>query len=168
MIIPTFSREQLIASNNQIEEAYQKLKRNEVTWDDAVLKYSHDVNTRLNKGIITNPYSGEQYWKMEDLNQIDQQMFLLIDKMQIGDFSAPTLYFDINERKQGIRIVRVMDKTKPPRANLDDDYGMIQNATTAWKKQVIISKWVENKRHNAYIRIDDEYKNCELLEKWIK
>lgn len=168
LIIPTFSREQLIASNNQIEEAYQKLKRNEVTWDDAVLKYSNDVNTRLNKGIITNPYSGEQYWKMEDLNQIDQQMFLLIDKMQIGDFSAPTLYFDINERKQGIRIVRVMDKTKPHRANLDDDYGMIQNATTAWKKQVIISKWVESKRHNAYIRIDDEYKNCELLEKWIK
>ncbi|MBN9292745.1 MAG: peptidylprolyl isomerase [Flavobacteriia bacterium] len=168
LIIPTFSREQLISSNNLIEEAYQKLKRNEITWDDAVLKYSNDENTKFNRGIITNPYSGDQYWKMEDLNQVDQQVFLLIDKMQIGDFSAPALYFDITERKQGIRIVRVMDRTKPHRANLEDDYGMIQDATKNWKKQEIIKKWTTNKIKSAYIRIDDNYKSCDFMNEWIK
>lgn len=168
LIIPTFSREQLIASNNLIEEAYQKLRRSEITWDEAVLKYSNDENTKFNRGIITNPYSGDQYWKMEDLNQVDQQIFLLIDKMQIGDFSAPALYFDITERKQGIRIVRVMDRTKPHRANLDDDYGMIQDATKSWKKQEIIRKWTANKIKSAYIRIDDNYKSCDFMNEWIK
>lgn len=168
LIIPTFSREQLISSNNLIEEAYQKLKRNEITWDDAVLKYSNDENTKFNRGIITNPYSGDQYWKMEDLNQVDQQVFLLIDKMQIGDFSAPALYFDITERKQGIRIVRVMDRTKPHRANLEDDYGMIQDATKNWKKQEIIKKWTTNKIKSAYIRIDDNYRSCDFMNEWIK
>lgn len=168
LIIPTFSREQLISSNNMIEEAYQKLKRNEITWDDAVLKYSNDENTKFNRGIITNPYSGDQYWKMEDLNQVDQQVFLLIDKMQIGDFSAPALYFDITERKQGIRIVRVMDRTKPHRANLDDDYGMIQDATKNWKKQEIIKKWTTKKIKGAYIRVDEDHKSCEFMNEWIK
>lgn len=167
LIIPTFSREKLVESNNAIEEAYKKLKANDITWNEAVLKYSNDDNTRLNHGIISNPYTGDQYWKMEDLNQIDQQMFLLIDNMQIGDFSAPTLYFDFFERKQGIRIVRVMDKTKPHRANLNDDYNMVQDATKAWKKNQLISKWTESKIKSAYIRIDSTY-DCENLNNWIK
>lgn len=168
LIIPTFSREQLVYANNQIEEAYKKLNDSTISWNGAVLKYSNDENTKLNHGIITNPYTGDQYWKMEDLNQVDQQVFLLIDKMQVGDISSPTLYFDFNERKQGIRIIRVMDKTKPHRANLEDDYSMIQDATTTWKKQQIISKWAESKIKGAYIRIDDSYKHCESLNKWTK
>lgn len=168
LIIPTFSREQLIASNNAIEEAYRKLRGNDITWDNAVLKYSNDDNTRLNHGIISNPYTGNQFWKMEDLNQIDQQMFLLIDKMQVGDISAPTLYMDFSERKQGIRIVRIMEKTKPHRANLEDDYGMIQDATLEWKKQQTIDKWTNDKIKNAYIRVDEEYNKCESISEWIK
>ncbi len=168
LIIPTFSREQLIFANNQIEEAFKKLTDSSISWNGAVLKYSNDDNTKLNHGIITNPYTGDQYWKMEDLNQVDQQVFLLIDKMQVGDFSSPTLYFDFNERKQGIRIIRVMDKTKPHRANMDDDYDMIQNATLVWKKQQIINKWAESKIKGAYIRIDDSYMHCESLNKWTK
>ena len=61
-----------------------------------------------------------------------------------------------------------MDKTKPHRANLEDDYSMIQDATTTWKKQQIISKWAESKIKGAYIRIDDSYKHCESLNKWTK
>lgn len=168
LIIPTFSREQLIVANNKIEEAYQKLKKNEITWDEAVLQYSNDENTKFNHGIVTNPITGEQYWKMEDLNSADPQIFRIIDNMQIGDFSAPSLYFDVTAKKQGIRIVRVMDRTKPHRANLTDDYAMIQNATKAWKKQQLINKWVNDKIGGAYIRIDDEYKDCDILNYWKK
>jgi len=144
------------------------LKANKITWDEAVLKYSNDENTKFNHGIVTNPITGDQFWKMEDLNRADQQIFLLIDKMQIGDFSAPSLYFDINARKQGIRIVRLMDRTKPHRANLDDDYGMIQEATQNWKKQQIINHWINQKIQGAYIRIDDNYKTCHFTNNWLK
>lgn len=168
LMIPTFSREKLIQSNNSIEEAYQKLKYSEITWDQAVLTYSNDDNTKFNRGIVSNPYSGDQYWKMEDLNQMDQQMFLLIDRMAIGEFSAPALYFDVMERKQGIRIVRVMDRTKPHRANLEDDYGMIMEATKNWKKEETIKKWTNSKRSGAYVRIDESYQGCENIQEWIK
>lgn len=162
LIIPTFSKEELIEANNSIEEAYLKLKKNEITWDEAVLAYSNDENTKFNHGILGNPYSGEQYWRLEDLNQIDQQVFRLIDNMAIGDFSAPSLYFDINEKRQGIRIVRIADKTKPHRANLTDDYGMVQNATKAWKKQELINQWTKKNIENAYIRLDEDYQSCKI------
>lgn len=162
LIIPTFNRDELVEANNQIEEAYRKLKNNEITWDQAVLTYSNDENTKSNYGILSNPYTGEQYWKMEDLNQIDQQMFRLIDNMQIGDFSAPSLYFDINEKKQGIRIVRIADRTKPHRANLQDDYGMVQTATKAWKKQQLINRWTKKHIQDAYIRLDPDYQSCDI------
>jgi peptidyl-prolyl cis-trans isomerase SurA len=75
---------------------------------------------------------------------------------------------DFSERKQGIRIVRIMEKTKPHRANLEDDYGMIQDATLEWKKQQTIDKWTNDKIKNAYIRVDEEYTKCESISEWIK
>jgi hypothetical protein len=35
---------------------------------------------------------------MEDLNQVDQQIYLLTDAMEKGDYTSPNLYVDIYER----------------------------------------------------------------------
>lgn len=168
LIIPTFNRESLIKASNRIEECYNKLKQNEITWDNAVLQYSNDDNTKQNRGIITNPITGEQTWSSDELNQVDQQIYLLTDALNKGDISSPSLYFDYNERKQGVRIVRLMERTTPHRANLQDDYSLIQNAALSDKKQRILNEWVENKIKNAYIRIDQKHSLCNFESNWVK
>lgn len=167
LIIPEFSRESLNAAAQKIEECYTALNQNNITWDDAVLKYSNDVNTKQNRGIITNPITGEQTWSMEDLNQVDQQIYLLTDALNKGDISSPSLYYDFNERKQGVRIVRLMERTSPHRANLVDDYALIQNAALSQKKQKTLNDWTDSKIENAFIRIDGSYAGCVFDHKWI-
>lgn len=166
LIIPEFSRESLNDAGMKIEECHQKLKANEITWDDAVLKYSNDNNTRQNKGIITNPITGQQTWSMEELNEVDQQIYLLTDALNKGDISTPSLYFDFNERKQGVRIVRLMERTSPHRANLSDDYALIQSAAETHKKQKVLDEWTASKIQNAYIRIDNSFDGCTYMHKW--
>jgi len=165
--IPEYSPEAIDDASNRMDTCYQLLKENKITWNDAVLRFSNDESTKQNQGIITNPITGDQTWDMEDLNQVDQQIYVLTEMMEKGDYTKPNLYIDIYERKQGFRIVRLSERYPPHIANLQDDYSLIKRATENDKKQKIIQNWIKSKIGNAYIRIDDEYKNCNFSNNWI-
>jgi peptidyl-prolyl cis-trans isomerase SurA len=165
--IPEYSPEAIDDASNRMDTCYQLLKENKITWNDAVLRFSNDESTKQNQGIITNPNTGDQTWDMEDLNQVDQQIYVLTEAMEKGDYTKPNLYIDIYERKQGFRIVRLSERYSPHIANLQDDYSLIKRAAENDKKQKIIQNWIKSKIGNAYIRIDDEYKNCNFSNNWI-
>lgn len=167
LIIPEYSESELEASAYRMDSCYNDLKTGKLTWNEAVLKYSNEEATRENSGIITNPITGEQTWDMEDLSQVDQQMFLLTDKMQKGDFSEPSLYYNPFERKEGVRIVRLMDRTAPHKANLTDDYTLISKAAENGKRQEVIEAWTKEKIKNAYIKIAEDYRDCEFNNEWL-
>jgi len=166
--MPEYSPDAINISAQKMDTCYRLLKENKITWDDAVLRFSNDELTKQNRGIISNPISGDQTWDMEDLNQVDQQIYLLTDAMEKGDITQPNLYVDIYERKQGIRIVRMMDRYPPHVANLKDDYTLIKSAAENDKKQRVVTNWVNSKIGNAYIRIDDEFKNCDFKSNWLR
>ena len=168
LIIPEFSNDALERSALIMDTCYNMLKQNLITWEDAVKRFSNDEGTKQNKGIITNPITGEQTWDMEDLNQVDQEIFLLTDNMEKGDISYPNIYVNIFDRKQGIRVVRFMDRKPPHIANLTDDYALIKRAAENDKKQKTINKWIDSKIQNAYIRIDENYLNCDFKNQWVK
>jgi peptidyl-prolyl cis-trans isomerase SurA len=165
--IPEYSPEAIDDASNRMDTCYRLLKENKITWKDAVLRFSNDESTKQNQGIITNPITGDQTWDMEDLNQVDQQIYVLTEMMEKGDYTKPNLYIDIYERKQGFRIVRLSERYPPHIANLQDDYSLVKRATENDKKQKIIQNWIKSKIGNAYIRIDDEYKNCNFSNNWI-
>ena len=165
--MPEFSNDAINDAAIKMEECYQKLSQNEITWSEAVLKYSNDERTKQNRGVITNPITGDQTWDMEDLNQVDQQIYLLTDAMEKGDVTTPNLYVDIYERKQGMRIVRLKDRFDPHEANLKDDYTLIKAAAENDKKQRTTAKWVDAKISNASIRIDESYMDCDYNHKWL-
>ncbi len=168
LITPEFSNQALENAAIKMDSCYSALKSNKISWEEAVLKYSNDDLTKQNKGIITNPITGEQTWDMEDLNQVDQQIYRLTDVLEKGEVTAPNLYADIYEHKQGIRIVRLMDRTAPHKANLNDDFTLIKKAAENDKKQKVINAWIQSKITNAYIRIDDSYETCAFKNPWIK
>lgn len=168
LLVPEVSEEAFMQATVKIEECYQKLKRNEITWNEAVIKYSNDETTNQNQGRLTNPYTGETLWDMEDLNQIDMQIFVLVNSLDLGEMTSPSVYENFMERKQGVRIVRLAERTVPHKANLKDDYQLIQNAALNLKKQHEITKWANDKIGNAYIRIDKDYADCEFRFDWQK
>lgn len=168
LIMPEYSNNAIAAASMKIDSCYTQLKAGKITWDEAVLKYSNDELTKQNKGIITNPITGEQTWDMEDLSQVDQQIFVITDAMEKGDISTPNLYMDLYERKQGIRIVRLLDRTAPHRANLNDDYTLVKRAAENDKKQRTINEWINTKISTAYIRIDTSYSDCIFTNSWVQ
>lgn len=168
LLIPKFSDQSLDRAANQIDSCFTMLRSGKLTWSQAVEKYSNDDATRQNNGIITNPYTGSIMWDAENLSEIDLDIYLLTDNLKPGEFSQPALYANQMERKQGVRIVKLVERTEPHRANLLDDYALITRAAEADKKEKVISEWIGNKIGNAYIRIDEDYENCNFKHAWIK
>ncbi|MEN9302950.1 MAG: hypothetical protein RL264_1379 [Bacteroidota bacterium] len=166
LLMPEFSPEAMNKASLKIDSCYRLLRENKITWDEAVLRFSNDELTKQNRGIITNPITGEQTWDMEDLNQVDPQIYLLTDAMEKGDITKPNLHVDIYERKQGVRIVRLMERYPPHVANLKDDYSLIKSAAENDKKQRTITNWINSKIGNAYIRIDNSFKDCDFNSNW--
>lgn len=167
LISPKFSLDSLDASSKRMEKCYSDLKQNKITWEDAVKIYSNDVNTKENKGYLTNPITGEIKWSVEQVNQVDPMMFQLTDGLEINQITAPNLYFDFNERKEAIRIVRVSERTVPHVGNLTDDYNLFRMMALEAKRQKAIASWTKSKISTAYIRIDDSYKECVFENQWV-
>ena len=167
LIRPEFSIQAVNRASQRMDSCYRMLKMNELTWEQAVSRFSNDVGTKQNKGIITNPKNASQMWDMSDLNEIDQQIYLLTDAMEEGDVTQPNLYMDFMTREQGIRIVRLMKRITAHKANLSDDYALIKQAAENDKRTRILKEWVDAKLGNAYIRIDAEFQGCPYQHKWI-
>ncbi len=163
---PEVSRQSLIDAAALMDECYERLKKGEITWEQAVKAYSEDEETKQNSGNVANPYTGEQYWDVQYINEIDPQIFGLTNSLKVGQFSQPSLYEDMRNRKEGVRIVRLADRTEPHVANLSDDYSFIQRAAENKKKEDLIANWVNENLKNAYIRIDENYKECPFRYDW--
>lgn len=168
LIIPEVSEAEFDKAIARIEECHRKLKSDEITWEQAVTMYSNDKNTKSNNGRVFNPYSGAPTWDLEELNQIDRQMAILVASLNPGSISAPSVYDNMMENKQGVRIIKLVDRTTPHRANMEDDYQMIQAAALNKKKQEVIEKWTNDKIGNAFIRISPEYVSCKFMYRWIR
>lgn len=168
LIMPEVSEQEFDKAITKIEEANKRLRDKEITWEQAVMLYSNDKNTKSNNGRLVNPYNGAPTWDLEELGQIDRQMAQLVAGLNPGGYSAPSVYDNMAENKQGVRIVRLVERTTPHRANLEDDYQMVQTAALNKKKQTIIENWANEKIGNAYVRISPEFSTCKFNYRWIR
>lgn len=168
LIMPEYSSTSISVASARMDSCYQLLSRNAITWDEAVLRFSNDDATKQNKGVLTNPYTMDIYWDMEQLNEIDQQIYLLTDALESGGVSLPSLYMDLFERKQGIRIVRLQNRVVAHQANLEQDYALIKLAAENDKKQRVLDTWTQAKIPNAYIRLDAQFQDCDFRVNWLK
>jgi peptidyl-prolyl cis-trans isomerase SurA len=57
---------------------------------------------------------------------------------------------------------------EPHRANLKDDYQILQDAATNKAKQEITQNWIVEKITKTYINLDESYQSCEFEFDWIK
>ena len=57
-------------------------------------------------------------------------------------------------------------KIEPHKANIKDDYNLIQGWALNAKQQEAIGKWVADKAAKAYIRLDENYADCDFYYNW--
>lgn len=104
---------------------------------------------------------------MFQAEELDPKVFYVIDKLKVGEVSKP-VSFTTSENRDAYRLLQLVSKTAPHRANIEKDYDKIYTIALNSKHQKILDEWVTEHAKKAYIRIVDNYSDCDLYQDLIK
>ena len=157
------SDKQLYEAKTKLDSIKNEIEKGNLTWEEAVLKYSDDDQTKGTRGVLYNQNTGSMYW---DMRELDPQIFTAINPLKEGQISKPQLM----QTRDGAayRIVKLIKQTEPHKANLKDDYQLIQNFALENKKAKVIADWTNAKIQDVFVRIDDDYKKGNFQYNWLK
>lgn len=162
LLRPKVSPLDLAKAKLELDSIAVLIDNGEYTFDEAVVKFSEDPS-KNNGGLLINPMSGTSLFEAD---QLDPKVFFVIDKLDVGDISAP-VQFQTDEGKDAYRLLLLKARTDPHEVNLKQDYDKIQDWALEKKKQDELEKWVNEKVENTYIKVNDEYKNCAFSTNWM-
>jgi peptidyl-prolyl cis-trans isomerase SurA len=114
---------------------------------------------------LVNPYTGTSKFSP---NELDPYTSYMVKKLKTGQLSAAFAATDQRGKKM-YKIIKLISKTKPHVANLDQDYQLFKEKAMAEKQGNVINEWIKNKIENSYIKIDPTYQNCTFeFEGWVR
>lgn len=141
-----------------------QILRLDITFEDAVLKYSQDKDTRLSGGVIMNPESGDTHF---DLTRMDPDLYSKVSSLKEGEISE--VFMDqTRQGKKMYKILLLKSKTEAHTADLGEDYVKIMELALQKKKTESIEKWSEEKIGDTYININKTYLSCDFKSNWAK
>ncbi len=164
LLKPKIKPEDLQAARTKLDSVLKIMKRDTMTFERGAVKFSMDEDTKNNGGTMVNPMTGSPRFDMKD---IDPQILFTVDKLEKGEVSEPAL-LTTQSGKQGYRVIKVIERTNPHRANLKEDYQTIQEAASGELRTVVMQEWVNKKIKTTYIKIDPRYSTCHGKFNWKK
>ena len=164
LLQPEIPQEKLDKTKEKLEKIVADIKSGELTFNEAVRKFSQDTDTRNNDGLIVNPYSGESTF---DLTRMDPALYARVNNLQKNEMSD-VFYDETREGKKMYKVMIMKDRTNTHIADMVDDYVKVQNLALQKKKQETIAKWSKEKIGDTYIKISNEYQKCTFDKNWTK
>jgi len=153
--------------------ASDALKTEKLSFEDAATYISFDKDTRNNKGLMVNNRIDERsnnygtsHFEMQEL---PQEVGKIVDNMKVGEISKPFTMISPKQQKEVVAIVRLKSRTEGHKANISDDYTTLKMLVENQKREEILNNWISKKQKETYIRINDNWKNCDFQrDGWIK
>jgi peptidyl-prolyl cis-trans isomerase SurA len=159
---------------NQAEQAINKLdsiadlvRKDSMKFEQAALRFSTHKDSRINGGRLVNPNPSDRVTWLT-LEELNTEMYMNVRDLKIGEISKPFRTTD-DDNNPVFRIVKLDSEIPAHKANLKDDYQILYDAALAEKRQKMYDDWIKKKLEITYIKISEEYKSCEFLQKgWLK
>ncbi len=163
--IPQVSSIEIKAAEEKLDSVRTQLVDGTLTFGQAVSKYSEDENSKFTGGLISaNDGSGNTSLSIDKLS--DKDLVKMLEKLKVGEYSAPTEYAD-PAGKKAVRIVVIKSETQPHRENLRDDYDKVAQRAVEEKKNDALEEWFNKKISTFYVNIDKNYQSCPELKSWV-
>ena len=164
LIQPKTSQEKLDQVKEKIEKIRDSILFGDLKFEDAVLKYSEDKETKQNSGIIMNPQTNDSRF---ELIRMDPAFYGRVNTLDLNEVSEP-YYDETREGEKMFKIILMKDKIEGHLADLVKDYVKIQQLTLQKKREEILSNWYAEHVLDTFIKIDEHYQNCDFKYNWSK
>jgi len=164
LVSPKVSSQAVKDAKAKIDAIKAKIDAKEITFANAAKSSSDEKETRNNGGVLLNPRTMEPRF---ELTKMDPALYAQVSELKDGEVSNPIL----DEERGGgkfYKIITVNNRTEEHQAEFAKDYLKIKELALRDKQIKEIAKWSEEKIKETYIKINDDYKDCEFTNNWLK
>ena len=162
---PEVSAESMQASLEKLDSVAKAIRSGEMEFNDAV-QLSADKNTRKNFGLMSNEMTLSSRFELQEL---PQEVAKVVYEMQVGDISEPFVMIDKKTGKEVCAIVKLKNRIDGHKANPTEDYQVIKDVMIAKMKQQKLEDWIKKKQATTYVRINENWCDCEFqYPGWVK
>jgi len=159
----TFNDNQL--AKTKLEEIKAEIESDSISFEVAMKKYSSkDEESYNNNGRLTNPVNGTTFFETGDL---PPDIYFEIEGIDVGSLTDPIEYTNAKGEAQ-YRIIKLLSRARPHKANLKEDYSKIQYFAKENKKNEYFARWIQEKANKTYIKLDGRFNECPNLQTWGK
>jgi len=165
--VPTDS--EVGAALNRLDSISTAIKKNELTFERAVMYFSTDKATSNNSGNMANSNQGKYSTSRFKLDELPAEVGKSIISLKVGEISKPFLMIDKLSNKKVCAVVKLKNRTEGHIANTGEDFQELKGIVEMAKKDLILKNWVSEKQKSTYVRINEKWRNCDFKYKgWIK
>lgn len=166
LLRPHVSAEEKEKAIHALDSIANLIRENKMTFEQAVQSYSQDKNSAMNAGLMLNEKNNTSKFEYQDL---PPEVAKVVYTMNVGEISNPFTMINPTTNKEVVAVVKVKSKVEAHKANLTDDYQMLQTLYESRKKQEFLNNWIIKKQQETYISIDPAWQNCKFqYPGWIK
>ncbi len=138
--------------------------KKDLTFENAAFYVSQDKDSKNNNGVMLNAKTHSNLFEMADLpNEVGK----VVANMQVGEISEPFVMINPATNRQQVAIVKLSKRIESHRADFADDYQVLKDLYENYKREEILTKWIEEKQKSTYVYIEEGWRNCDFKYKWL-
>ena len=164
LLIPEVTPQALQDAKEKIQKIRKRLIDSELTFEEAARSFSDEKETRANGGLLINPSTGDTRF---ELTKMDPVFYSQVQKLKDNEISTPL----IEESRTGVKkykILKVTNRFDEHVADYVNDYTRVKELALKEKQLKTIQKWMAEKIQDTYVSVNEDNKNCDFSNKWIK
>ena len=169
LIRPYVTKEEVATATQKLDSIRNDIVGSKFSFEEAAFHLSSDKDTRNNRGLmvntpnINNPNpSARTGTSRFEMSELPPEMAKIINTMQVGDISKPFNMISLKTNKELVAIVKLKSRIEGHKASLSEDFQAIRSMVEDEKQEEILNKWIAKKQKETYIRINDNWKNCDF------
>ena len=137
------------------------------TFEDAVMLFSDDKDTRNNRGLMANRTETGQTSRFR-LQDLPPEVAKAVDTLQVGQIS--NAFQMINERGKTICVIaKLKNRVEGHKATITEDFQVMKDVVLEKRRSEALHDWVVKKIKSTYVRLNDNYRGCKFeYEGWVR
>ena len=150
-----------------IPEILQGYYTGTFNFEDAATILSDDKDTRANKGLMAKKSQyGQTLSSRFQLQDLPAEVARVVDTLKVGQISKP--FSMINKQDKTVcAIVKLKNRVEGHKATIAEDLQVMKEVVLNKRREEMLHDWVVQKIKSTYVRLNDEYKNCQFeYEGW--
>lgn len=163
-LVPEVTNDALLEAKRKIDIIRKRIVDGELTFEEAAKSSSDEEETRNNGGVLINPTTGDTRF---ELTKMDPVLYGQAQKLKDNEVSAPLLEED-NRGIKKYKIIKVSNRFDEHIADYSQDYIKIKDLALKEKQLKKVQNWMIEKIEETYININQDNKDCNFTNKWVK